>query len=525
MKPPAVTEPSDLENLFGTIRRYALLILLSAALAAAAAFALSNLQETRYQASAKLLYEPDRFSAGGSLDSDRRLSTLVILATSDQVLREAATKLGPPWSVERLERALEVRPPGSSEVIVLRATAPTAEDAARVANVTSQSFVSWRLGQQRDHVRVRMSSLRSQLDRLAGRTAPSDVAAAADLRTQLAQASAELESPTTDVTLVEPARRPQSAISPKPVRNGIVGFVAGLVLGFLFAGILSRLDRRVRYVEDVEEIHEAAILGAVPHVKQAARGDRAAALADFSQLSPLAEAFRTIRTNLDLMNVSGPGRSVLVVSSAGPSEGKSGVVANLGAAYASAGRRVLMIGADLRSPSLHEYFRLPPDDAESLLVALSGARPLTAVAEGLDQVAGKGSGSLSILGSRRRHTDPADLLQSNALVKLLADARKSYDVVLVDSPPLLVGPEASALAQQADGLLLVTNVGRLRREEALRAAKTLRALSIVPVGLVVTGRPESHVGGYGYGYGYGHTGGRVRGSGSSRETVHAGSGS
>jgi len=500
-----VNDASDLDTLFATIRRYALLIVLSAAIAATAAGFLSSLQPTEYQASAKLLYEANPYiSASADLDSERRLSTLVILATSDRVLQDVARKLGRPWSVDELDDALEVIPPDDSEVIAIRATAPTGRDAARIANETSAAFVAWRLEQQRDHVRVRMSSLRSQLDRLAGRTSPSDVAAASDLRTQLAEATAELEAPTTDVTVVEPARRPSSPVAPKPVRNAVVGFAAGLVLGFLFAGILSRLDRRLRYIDDVESLYRARILGTVPYIRKAARGKRAAALADFRDLSPLSDAFRTIRANIDLMNTTRAERRVLVVSSAVPSEGKSGVVANLASAFASAGRNVLVIAADLRSPSVHEYFSVPLKDDESLLHALRGGRPLSRVAEVvLNGRVRSNAGSISLLTSRRRHSDPADLLQSESLGKLLVDARQSFDVVLVDSPPLLIGAEASALGQQADGLLLVTRIGRLRRDEALRAEKILSASGVVPIGVIVTGRPESHIGSYGYGYGYG----------------------
>jgi receptor protein-tyrosine kinase len=309
------------------------------------------------------------------------------------------------------------------------------------------------------------------------------------------------------VTVVEPARRPSGPVAPKPVRNAVVGFAAGLVFGFLFAGILSRLDRRLRYIDDVESLYHARILGTVPYIRKAARGKRSAALADFRDLSPLSDAFRTIRANIDLMNTTRAERRVLVVSSAVPSEGKSGVVANLASAFASAGRNVLVIAADLRSPSVHEYFSVPLKDNESLLDALTGGRPLSRVAE---QVVVNGrvrsnAGSISLLTSRRRHSDPADLLQSEALVRLIGDARQSFDVVLVDSPPLLIGAEASALAQQADGLLLVTRIGRLRRDEALRAEKILSASGVVPIGVIVTGRPESHIGAYGYGYGYGQT--------------------
>ncbi len=501
-----MNQSSDLEALFSTLRRHIVLIIFSAVAAAAATFGLSTLEAEQYRASSTLLYAPDRFAVDSGTDPERRISTLVVLAKSDPVLREVATGLPPEWSVERLSRSIDVKEPGDSELIEVTVVAPRPDDAAEIANATAAAFVDWRLEQQRDHIRARMSSLRGQLNGLAGRTAPSDLAAAADLRTQLAQAAAEFESPTSDVTFVEPARVPTAPVAPKPVRNAIIGFVAGLVIGLVLAGIRDRVDRRLRYVDDVEEAYRAPVLGVLPHVRRAARGKRSAGLADFRTSSALADAFRSIRTNIELMNIDGPRRQVIVVSSAIPSEGKSGVVANLALAFASAGRHVLVIGADLRSPSIHEYFDLPPAGADGLLQALWGARPLSDAADvvSLNGASPRGGGSVAILATRQRPPDPASLLQSQALARLIADARTTFDVILLDSPPLLVSADASALGQQADGLLLVARLGRLTRHEARRAAKILSTSLIAPIGIVASGRPEHHLGSYGYGYGEAH---------------------
>jgi capsular exopolysaccharide synthesis family protein len=498
-----VSHASDLEVLLRTLRRHALLIVLSAIAAAATTWGVSSLEQSRYETSSTLLFTSDRFSVNSALEPERRLSTLVVLAQSDQVLQGVGDAMGEEWPRDRVAESIDVRAPSRSELIVITATAPSPEDAARLANETGRVFVTWRLEQQRETTRGRISSLRSQLNALAGRTAPSDVAAAADLRTQLAQAEAELQMPTADVTLVEPARVPTSAVSPKPIRNAFVGFTAGLVIGLVLAGIRERMDHRLRYLEEVERAYGAPVVGVVPFVRRAAKGERSAGLADFSASSLLADAYRTIRTNVELTNIDGARRHVIVVSSAVPSEGKSGVVANLAVAFASAGRRVLIISADLRSPSLHEYFGLAPGHGEGLLEALWGERALAETAEPiqLDGAGASDRGGISLLATRHRPSDPASLVHSNALAKLIEDARNNFDVILIDSPPLLIGAEATALARRSDGLLIVSRIGTLMRGQAHRAAKVISSAAIVPVGVIVTGRLEGDTG-YRYGYDY-----------------------
>jgi capsular exopolysaccharide synthesis family protein len=246
------------------------------------------------------------------------------------------------------------------------------------------------------------------------------------------------------------------------------------------------------------------MLGVVPYVREAARGRRAAGTADFDTVSHLADAFRMIRTNLQLINANGQGGQVIVVSSAVPGEGKSAVTANLAAAFAASGHRVLALSADLRSPALHEYFSRRHEDG--LIQVLGGEKSFREAIRTVSRngaTADGGDGELALLGSAQRVFDPAILFQSAAMTQLFAEAKKAYEYVVVDSPPLLASADASLLAQHGDLVVIVARVGAVTNQDAARARKTLQVASVTPTGVVAVGEPDPDES-YGYGYGYGH---------------------
>jgi receptor protein-tyrosine kinase len=184
-----------------------------------------------------------------------------------------------------------------------------------------------------------------------------------------------------------------------------------------------------------------------------------------------------------------------------PGEGKSAVTANLAAALASSGHNVLAISADLRSPSLHEYF--PQPASEGLLEVLSGETTLENAAKSVileGDMPAKTGGRLSLLASNRGFFDPVVLFQSIAMANLMKEARARFDTILFDAPPILSSADAFVLAQKADALLLVARLDRITRNQARRAMHTLRTAEITPLGLIITG-VRSRDDAYGYEYG------------------------
>lgn len=496
-----MTEDLDFRHFLGTLRRSVVFVIVTALLVGGAAFLTSKLQTPKYRATETLLFAPADSNVN-PVDHARAISTLTSLAKTERVLGSAAKNLGIPTA--ELEKAISVSGTDTEDLIKINAVANRGTTAASYARAVGTSFIAWRKSIQNDLIRARITSLQDQLTQLSGRTSPSAVAAAGDLRTQLAEAEAELANSSGDLREVAPAAAPGSPYTPHPLRNLAIGLLAGLLLGAGLAFVRERLDRRLRSLEQVEQAYGLPMLGVVPFVRAASRGRRPAALANFDSTSALADSFRNIRTNLQLVTLDEPGARVIVVSSAVPGEGKSAVAANLAAALASSGQKVLAVSADLRSPTLHEYFGRRHDDG--LIQVLAGERQLEDAARfvSMNGASPTSLTTLALLGSAERVFDPAVLFQSKAMQNLLDEARSQYAFVIIDAPPLLAAADATVLAQRGDTLLLVARLGGVTRQDASRTLRVLSLAEISASGVVAIGHPDPDDG-YGYGYGYGRT--------------------
>ena len=266
---------------------------------------------------------------------------------------------------------------------------------------------------------------------------------------------------------------------------------------------------------DMEEVKSAIGQGAhvdskgqagfTPLNAAARNGHRAAALADLSTATPLADAFRNIRTNVALFHRATAKTQVVLVTSAIPGEGKTTVTANLARAFAAAGRRVLAISADVHSPMLHLVLLPDESTADPIGIVEVLADKLSLDASVRTHSAPGPNGrpvSVALLANARRFPDPSILYQSHVMEDVLDDARNLFDIVLIDSPPLLANAESALLATRADGLILVSRTDALTRQQALHVARILDASELKPLGVIITGRSEGE-GIYGYGYGYG----------------------
>ena len=537
-----MTKETSLQEYLAILRRHAVLVIASVVLCAGCVLVVSILQEAHYRATSTVLFTPTGIDRAPDLV--REQETLAGVITTQDVLERAIPESGY-TSVDELERNVTVTPVPEANLLRISVADSTATGAATATNAVTSAFIEWQTQRDRQLTQARVSSLEQQLASLAGRSTPADIAAASALQTQLAEARAQLDVPTPELTLLQSAGIPAEPFSPRIVRNTIIGAFAGLLVGIILAVARDRLDRRLRRVEEIEEIYGAPTLGVVPFVEGASRGNRPVALGDYSGSSPVSEAYRSIRTNLMLFHIDQAEPRVIVVSSAVAEEGKSACAANLATALAAAGKLVLAVSADVHAPTLHEYFNFeaangtPAEDGdrvarpesersvqprEAVLHERRGGgamtrprvegrsdlevRPVSSGALGMIEVlageaslaeaarefpmngVAKNAGSLWLLANNRRFFDPAVLFQSGAMQRLLDEARKRFDVVIIDSPPLLGRGESSILAHLGDSLVLVARFGRLTRDRALRAKRLMSASQLEPVGLVVTGRPE-----------------------------------
>lgn len=195
--------------------------------------------------------------------------------------------------------------------------------------------------------------------------------------------------------------------------------------------------------------------------------------------SPASEAYRTLRTNLSFYSLDEP-LQTLVVTSPAPDEGKSTTIANLAVTIAQGGRRAILVDCDLRRPSLHEIFGVG-NDAGLTTMVLDESAELLLKETGVE--------NLSLLPSGPKPPNPADLLGSRHIDRVFDQLKEQADMILIDAPPVLGVTDAAILGARADGVLLVVNAGKTRREHAERAKEILEKARARIVGVTLTDAP------------------------------------
>jgi len=299
------------------------------------------------------------------------------------------------------------------------------------------------------------------------------------LRAQLEQMQVSgVSSLSGGLEFVTPAQRPTSPSSPKPVQLGLLGVAAGLVLGLAFAFLRDSLDETLSSTETAEQISGAPVLAMVPVVTGGKKRDRPLVVSVSNPLSPAAEAYRSLRTSLQFVRQQRALRTVVVTSPAAD-EGRSATVANLGAVFAQAGERVLLVSCDLRRPRLARLFGL--DEQTGLTAVLLGGRSLAEVVQPVS-----GHETLWLLGAGKVPANPAELLTGPAARELFAALRAEFDLVLIDSPPVLPVTDAAVLSKDADGTLMVVAAGQTRQADLRRAAEKLAQVNAPLIGTVLT---------------------------------------
>lgn len=272
--------------------------------------------------------------------------------------------------------------------------------------------------------------------------------------------------------------------------------LGGCIAGAVLAYAVDLLDDRFRSPDELREELGAPVLAVIQPLESIGEGGDA--VADPSSLEM--EAFRTLRTTLAF---AGDERNRLVVTSSEPGDGKTTVIAHLAAAYGLAGRRTLLIDADMRKPGLSRLFRMrgQPGLSDVLrshddLDALCAARIKASGIDGVD-----------ILPCGPKPADPLELLGRARFEELLGWAEARYEQVLIDTPPVLAASDSAVAGRLVDGVLLVIQPGKNRRRIILRAADELQLMRVPLVGIVanrVDALEEDGYEGYGYGYGYGY---------------------
>ncbi len=294
-----------------------------------------------------------------------------------------------------------------------------------------------------------------------------------------------------DLRIVDAAVPPASPVKPRVRLNTILGGVVGLMLGMGGAFLSESLDTTFKTAEEAARYLRLPLLAAIPWVRRRRNNNRddLPLLTTSKPRSPFAEAFRHLRTNLLYTSPDRPLR-LLLITSPGPEEAKSTVAVNLAAAMAQAGRRVWLVEADLRRPSL--AWTLGPEGTLGLTDLLVDGVPVDRALQGTEV------DNLWFVPSGTIPPNPAELLGSQKMRALLEQARGQADAVVIDAPPVLPVTDAAVLAPNVDGVLLVVCLGRTPREAARRARERLAAVGARVVGVVVHGVESGRRDGYYY---------------------------
>lgn len=291
------------------------------------------------------------------------------------------------------------------------------------------------------------------------------------------------------VRIIDRAVEPGSPVSPRKERNLMLGTLFGLGLGLAITILLEFMDKSIRSIEDIERLG-FPLMGAIPHIPSKMVGllpikadkdnlslePKTQLITTTKPKSHISESYRTLRTNLQFSETAKRIRCILV-SSPGPGEGKSTTVANLGAIMANMGFKTLLIDSDLRRPVLHRTFNL---DRSKGLTNL-----LVSDSSGTNLFQSTSIENLYVLTSGMLPPNPSELLGSQKMKVLLDDLKKHFEIVIMDSPPIIAVTDAQVLAQTADGVLLVVKSGQSQTEALKRAEVLIKNVKARLLGVVL----------------------------------------
>ncbi len=505
----------ELRDYLNVIRARKGIIIASALIVALTALAVSLIQPKMYAAEAKVLISEKDAGAAllGTLipelssQPERALQTQVQLVRIRPIAEATIRELNLQTSPEDLSKRVSVTAEGQTNIVTIYAEADSPAKAAKIATVMAEEFVAWSqdlrrrsLKEAADEVQRRLDIAQSQILDLgkkiqeSGKTdqLSAELAIATGAYTTLAEKLETLrinqQLETGGATVVETAAVDTDPVSPQPVRNTVLGLGIGLVFGVGIAFLSEYLDNTIRSTDEAERVFGTAVLGTIP-VDQVEKGDRRRLVILEAPGSAAAEAYRVLRNSLDFINFQGDMKTI-VVTSAAPGEGKSTVSANLAAALANAGKKVVLVSSDFRRSTTQEFFKV--NNFIGLSDVLLGAHSLKAALQR------PGDAQLLVLTSGKMPPNPSELLGSSKMQEVIESLEEWADWVIIDTPPLLAVADPAAVARWADGVLLVSQAGVSTRDAARKASELLGKAGARIVGVVVWGLDEGRAGRYGY---------------------------
>lgn len=475
----------DLRRQGHVIRSWLWLFAVGVLLAGGTAYLVSSALPKVYKAQVTLLVGQSRSSSSVDyndlLASQRISQTYANLATTGPILAQVIADAGLQVTPDEFRDAVTAEAARDSTLVTVTVQDGDPQRAADLANAIAaqmiaasgtvygkNSQVEGFISSQTEATQLQIEETQAEIDRLTAlplRTSAQDQQLAA-LNVQVAtlrQSYAALVqlsgSSANALTVVDPATPPREPSSPRVLLSTLLAALVGLLIALGIAYTLEYLDDTVKSSEDVEAATGLATLGTV--IKMKGDGGRSEIYRLATLLyprGPAAEAYRTLRTNLEFAAVDEPVRTLLVTSSI-PGEGKTTTASNLAVAFAQAGRRVILLDADLRKPGVHKVFDLPNAAGLTSLLRTDDVA-IDDVVQATEEE------RLHVITTGLLPPNPAELLGSKRMKTILERLVAAADLVIVDSPPLQAVTDAAILSAITDGTLLVIDAERTRRGAA-----------------------------------------------------------
>jgi polysaccharide biosynthesis transport protein len=515
--PPPEEGPryGSLADYVRVLRRHRVLVALFTVGFGAIALGLSVVQSPTYEATAQVKFTDPLANLGFINDATPTQSPLTLsaeqadLVTRSEATRRVRRKLDTDLSPADLVNSVSTQVGVQTNLVAITGSAGNAELAADIANAYADAARVIGTKDQLERFDAATDEIQRQIDEVREQDLElgEEILELSPLRQQLAQVEV-LKQAAAPVEVVSRASVPGAPVSPATRRNTVLGAILGFVFGLIAAFVRDALDRRLHSSQQAHEELGVPVLGRIADTAMGMpglvrNGSRPMLDQDF-------EAFRGLRMNLAALGREGVAPRTVLVTSPLPEEGKSTVSASLASAAAIAGQNVLLVECDLRRPSFARRLGVNREPGlTDYLMGRCSPREILQVVQLSNPTTVNGSqpseepaGSMVVITAGAPVSNPAELLIAPSFKRFLEKVAKAYDLVVLDTSPMLAVVDPLEIAREVDGVLVCARVRRTTRDQLRAARSALGNLGDRPVGAVVTGIHRGDPDAYDYYYGY-----------------------